>query len=146
MRRPLLRLDWPLVAAALTGLAALAALAACSKNDEERRFDDLARACAALGTGGTTFGSAEAALTGSYPAGPFCVTALPAMAQGDGCGDAAPGREVCQVFAVWFSSDARACPNGRCTCELRVLRSAFDAHGDGATVCGARFDRSGELP
>lgn len=119
---------------------------ACSKNDEERRFEGLARACAALGTGGTTYADAQAALSGAYPAGPFCSTALAAMPEGDGCGAAAPGREVCQVFAVWFSSDARACPQGRCACELRVLRSAFAASEAGAAVCGARFDRSGDVP
>jgi hypothetical protein len=135
----------PAIALALA-LAAVTAAAACSQTEEERRFEALARTCAGLGSGATSYADAQAVLSGSYPAGPFCSTALAAMPEGDGCGAAAPGREVCQVFRVWFSSDSRACPNGRCTCELRLLRSALDASGEGAPVCGARFDKEGAEP
>jgi hypothetical protein len=129
---------WTLVAVAL-GLG-------CSQNDEERRFEALAQTCAGLGGGTVTYTAAQEALSGSYPAGPFCSTSLPAMPDGDRCGAAAPGREVCQVFRVWFSSDSKACPSGHCTCELRLLRSALDAHGMSAPVCGARFDKEGAVP
>jgi hypothetical protein len=126
---------------------ALAVLAgACAKNDEERRFEALAGTCAGLGSGTTTYLAAKVALSGSYPAGPFCSAALAAMPEGDGCGAAAPGREICQVLQVWFSTDSKACPNGHCTCELRLLRSALDAQGQDAAVCGARFDREGAEP
>jgi hypothetical protein len=120
--------------------------AGCPRNDEERRFEALARTCAELGTGTTGYAAAQGALSGSYPAGPFCAAALAAMPGGDGCGEAAPGREVCQVFRVWFSADAKACPTGHCACELRVLRAELEARGDAAAVCGARFDREGGIP
>jgi hypothetical protein len=135
----------PFRASVLTLVVALMGETACARNDEERRFEALARTCAGLGAG-ATYAAAQGALAGSYPAGPFCSEALAAMPQGDGCGAAAPGREVCQVLHVWFSADGKACPKGRCACELRLLRSELDAQHEAASVCGARFDRAGDLP
>lgn len=119
--------------------AALLGGAACGPTTEERVMDGLAARCAEQH--GVSYGEAQAALRGGYPVGPLCSAALAPLADGDSCGAAAAGDEVCQVFYEWFSTDPGECPGGACSCELRLRRAELEARQGLATICAARFIR-----
>ena len=83
--------------------------------------------------------SAEVALLGGYPVGPRCFANLSPLPTNDECGAASQQVEVCEVIYYWFSADPTVCQGGSCTCELRVLKSSFDAQQGTARVCAALF-------
>jgi hypothetical protein len=123
--------------------AAFLAGAACGPTSEERVMDTLAARCARLR--GAAYAQAQETLAGGYPVGPRCSAALAPLPDGDSCGAATAGDEVCQVIYAWFSADPGACPGGACTCELRLRRNALEAQQGLAEVCAARFLRGDPL-
>lgn len=129
-----------------SGLAAAAALAlgACGTSSEQKAFDQLSATCRAQV--GATYASAAAALQGGVPVGPLCSATLLAMPEGDSCGAASAGNEVCQVLYYWFSADPGVCQGGACACELRLLKSTLDAQQGAAPVCAAQFLRGQPSP
>lgn len=106
-------------------------------------MDELAARCAGLL--GATYAEAQEALSGGSPLGPRCWAALAPLPDGDSCGAATAGDEVCQVIYAWFSADPGECPGGACTCELRLRRSALEAQRGQADICAARFLRGDPL-
>jgi len=102
-------------------------------------MEELAARCASLL--GATYAEAQQTLDGGYPMGPRCSAALAPLPDGDSCGAATAGDEVCQVIYAWFSADPGECPGGACTCELRLRRSALEAQQGRAVICAARFVR-----
>lgn len=123
--------------------AALLAGAACGPTSEEHVMAEIAARCARQR--GASYGDAQSALAGGYPVGPLCAASLAPLPDGDSCGAATAGDEVCQVIYAWFSADPGECPGGVCTCELRLRRSELEARQGRAPICAARFVRGDPL-
>jgi len=127
-----------------TALLAAAALAGCAgSSDDAGKMEALEATCDRQL--GATYESAEVALLGGYPVGPRCIANLSPLPANDECGPAAEQVEVCEVIYYWFSADPTVCQGGSCTCELRILKSAFDAQQGTAMVCAALFQHGPAL-